>query len=51
MRKNGRDLKSDQLKNKYNSLRQRWKDFFSLLCETRMGYNGETGQLMASEEI
>ena len=51
MRKNGRDLKPDQLKNKYNSLRQRWKDFSSLLNETGMGYNRETDQLTASEEI
>ncbi|XP_062089184.1 L10-interacting MYB domain-containing protein-like [Humulus lupulus] len=40
-----------QLRNKYNQLKQKHKDFKSLLKETGMGYNAVTGEVSATDEV
>ncbi|KAM6597084.1 hypothetical protein CsatA_007608 [Cannabis sativa] len=40
-----------QLRNKYNLLRQKHKDFKSLLKETGIGYSEVTGQVTAPDEV
>ncbi|XP_062104050.1 uncharacterized protein LOC133815205 [Humulus lupulus] len=47
-KKNSSDM---QLRNKYNQLKQKHKDFTSLLKETSMGYNGVTGEVSATGEV
>ena len=46
-----RNYSDMQLKNKYNLLKQKHKDFKSLLKETGMGYNAVTGQVSATDEV
>ncbi|CAN0907361.1 hypothetical protein LINGRAHAP2_LOCUS24763 [Linum grandiflorum] len=41
----------DQLKNKYNQLRQKQKNCKAIISETRMGYSAETGKLTALEDV
>ena len=40
-----------QIKNKFNQLRQKQKDFKRLLQETSIGYNAVTGQVTASDDV
>ncbi|XP_062102851.1 L10-interacting MYB domain-containing protein-like [Humulus lupulus] len=40
-----------QLRNKYNQLKQKHKDFKSLLKETGMGCNAVTGEVSATDEV
>ena len=40
-----------QIRNKFNQLKQRQKDFKLLLQETGIGYNATTGQVTASEDV
>lgn len=47
----GRDYNHVQLKNKYNSLRTRHRKFTALIKETGIGYNSQTGQVNATEEV
>lgn len=46
-----KDYNQDQIKNKYNQLRARWKDFSKLLEETGIGYNAVTFQVSALEPV
>ncbi|XP_062104116.1 L10-interacting MYB domain-containing protein-like [Humulus lupulus] len=43
-----RNYSDMQLRNKYNQLKQKHKDFKSLLKETSMGYNAVTGEVNKS---
>ncbi|KAL2904215.1 L10-interacting MYB domain-containing protein [Bienertia sinuspersici] len=49
--KTKKEYSQEQLKNKYNQLRQRWKDFSKLLEETGIGYNPVTYQLSAEDVV
>ncbi|XP_062093766.1 uncharacterized protein LOC133799785 [Humulus lupulus] len=40
-----------KLRNKYNQLKQKHKDFKSLLKETGMGYNAVTGEVSGTDEV
>ncbi|XP_062086055.1 uncharacterized protein LOC133792154 [Humulus lupulus] len=46
-----RNYSNMQLRNKYNQLKQKHKDFKSLLKETGMGYNAVTGEVSATDEV
>ncbi|KAF4401527.1 hypothetical protein G4B88_001721 [Cannabis sativa] len=46
-----RSYTDKQLRNKYNLLRQKHKDFKSLLKETGIGFSVETGQVTAPDEL
>ncbi|XP_062103744.1 L10-interacting MYB domain-containing protein-like [Humulus lupulus] len=46
-----RNYSDMQLMNKYNQLKQKHKDFKSLLKETGMGYNAVTGEVSATDEV
>ncbi|KAF4378544.1 hypothetical protein F8388_022365 [Cannabis sativa] len=46
-----RSYTDTQLRNKYNLLRQRHKDFKSLLKETGIGFSVVTGQVTAPDEV
>ncbi|XP_021863590.2 uncharacterized protein [Spinacia oleracea] len=46
-----KDYSQEQLKNKYNQLRQGWKDFGKLIGETGIGYNAVTYQLSAEDDV
>ncbi|XP_062075404.1 uncharacterized protein LOC133779460 [Humulus lupulus] len=46
-----RNYNDMQLRNKYNQLKQKHKDFKSLLKETGMGYNAMTGEVSATDEV
>uniref|UniRef100_A0A803QX69 DDE Tnp4 domain-containing protein n=1 Tax=Cannabis sativa TaxID=3483 RepID=A0A803QX69_CANSA len=46
-----RSYNDTQLRNKYNLLRQRHKDFKSLLKETGIGFSVVTGQVTAPDEV
>ncbi|XP_062075159.1 L10-interacting MYB domain-containing protein-like [Humulus lupulus] len=46
-----RNYSDMQLRNKYNQLKQKHKDFKSLLKETGMGYNAVTGEVSATDEV
>ncbi|KMT08256.1 hypothetical protein BVRB_6g141830 isoform B [Beta vulgaris subsp. vulgaris] len=49
--KTKKDNSEEQLKNKYNQLRQRWKDFSKILEETGIGFNAVTNQLSAEDTV
>ncbi|KNA16172.1 hypothetical protein SOVF_091330, partial [Spinacia oleracea] len=49
--KSKKDYSQEQLKNKYNQLRQRWKDFNKLKEETGIGYNAVPYQLKAEDVV
>ncbi|XP_062079451.1 L10-interacting MYB domain-containing protein-like [Humulus lupulus] len=46
-----RNYSDMQLRNKYNQLKQKHKDFKSLLKETGMGYNAVIGEVSATDEV
>ncbi|XP_062082668.1 L10-interacting MYB domain-containing protein-like [Humulus lupulus] len=46
-----RNYSDMQLRNKYNQLKQKHKDFKFLLKETGMGYNAVTGEVSATDEV
>ena len=47
----GKDYSYAQLKNKYNSLRTRQRNFKKLIKESGIGYNATTREVIASENI
>ncbi|KAL2926490.1 L10-interacting MYB domain-containing protein [Bienertia sinuspersici] len=49
--KTKKDYSQDQVKNKYNQLRIKWKEFSKILEETGIGYNAVTYQLSAEEAV
>lgn len=49
--KTKKDYSEEQLKNKYNQLRQRWKDISKILEETGIGFNAVTNQLSAEDTV
>ncbi|KAL2892985.1 L10-interacting MYB domain-containing protein [Bienertia sinuspersici] len=49
--KTNKDYSQDQVKNKYNQLRAKWKEFSKILEETGIGYNVVTYQLSAKDAI
>ncbi|KAL2930437.1 L10-interacting MYB domain-containing protein [Bienertia sinuspersici] len=49
--KTNKDYSQDQLKNKYNQLRAKWKEFSKILEETGIGYNAVTHQLSTKDAI
>ncbi|ONK64741.1 uncharacterized protein A4U43_C07F29390 [Asparagus officinalis] len=49
-KKTGREYTHEQLKNKFNQLRQRWRDLSSLLTDTTVEYVASTGQISATED-
>ncbi|XP_062103254.1 L10-interacting MYB domain-containing protein-like [Humulus lupulus] len=46
-----RNYSDMQVRNKYNQLKKKHKDFKSLLKETGMGYNAATGEVSATDEV
>ncbi|XP_062085697.1 L10-interacting MYB domain-containing protein-like [Humulus lupulus] len=46
-----RNYSDMQLRNKYNQLKQKHKEFKSLLKENGMGYNAVTGEVSATDEV
>ncbi|ONK66125.1 uncharacterized protein A4U43_C06F4400 [Asparagus officinalis] len=50
-KKTGREYTHDQIKNKFNQLRQSWKILKSLLTDTAVGYTASTGQISATEDV
>ncbi|XP_020255743.1 uncharacterized protein LOC109832746 isoform X2 [Asparagus officinalis] len=50
-KKTGREYTHDQMKNKFNQLRQRWRNLKSLLTDTAVGYTVSTGQISATEDV
>ncbi|KAL2927674.1 L10-interacting MYB domain-containing protein [Bienertia sinuspersici] len=49
--KSGKDCSQDQVKNKYNQLRAKWKEFSKIIEETGIGYNAVTHQLTAEDVV
>ncbi|ONK56923.1 uncharacterized protein A4U43_C10F14710 [Asparagus officinalis] len=49
-KKSGKEYPHEQLKNKFNQLRQRWRNLKSLLTDTAVGYTVSTGQISATED-
>ncbi|KAL2934587.1 L10-interacting MYB domain-containing protein, partial [Bienertia sinuspersici] len=47
--KTNKDNSQDQVKNNYNQLRAKWKEFNKILEETGIGYNAITHQLSAED--
>ncbi|KAL2900283.1 L10-interacting MYB domain-containing protein [Bienertia sinuspersici] len=50
-KKTKKDYSQDQVKNKYNQLRIKWKEFSKILEETGIGYNAVTYQLSADDAV
>ncbi|XP_020249398.1 uncharacterized protein LOC109826789 [Asparagus officinalis] len=50
-KKSGKEYPHEQLKNKFNQLRQRWRNLKSLLTDTAVGYTVSTGQISATEDV
>ncbi|KAL2936992.1 L10-interacting MYB domain-containing protein, partial [Bienertia sinuspersici] len=49
--KTTKEYSQEQLKNKYNLLRKKWKEFSKLLEETGIGYNVVTYQLTVEDAV
>ncbi|KAL2921008.1 ATP-dependent Clp protease ATP-binding subunit ClpX [Bienertia sinuspersici] len=50
-KKTKKDYSQDQVKNKYNQLRIKWKEFSKILEETGIGYNAVTYQLSIEDVV